>query len=200
MKITEDQKQVWDNIAEEWFEFKKNPGRNVEEFLKDKKGNILDLGSGSGRHLLKTKGKLFLVDFSEKMIELAKKRAKQKKINAEFFVSNITSLPFENNFFDSCISIASLHCIPKKEQKKAVKELYRVMKPKSQILIAVWNINSKRFKNSPKEKYVSWRDKGKRYYYLFDEKEVLELFKKAGFKLKKKFESDVNVSFILKKN
>jgi len=195
----ESQKQVWDNIAPEWNEFKKNPGRNVEEFLKNKKGKILDLGSGSGRHLLKTKGKLYLIDFSDKMIELAKQKAKQKKINAEFFVSDITSLPFEDNYFDSAISIAIFHCVLKKEQEKGVKELYRVMKPKSESLIVVWNINSKRFKNSPKEKYVSWIDKGKRYYYLFDEKEIHDLFKKVGFKIKKKFESDVNITFIAEK-
>lgn len=195
----ESQKQVWDNIAPEWNEFKKNPGRNVEEFLKNKKGKILDLGSGSGRHLLKTKGKLYLIDFSDKMIELAKQKAKQKKINAEFFVSDITSLPFEDNYFDSAISIAIFHCVLKKEQEKGVKELYRVMKPKSESLIVVWNINSKRFKNSPKEKYVGWIDKGKRYYYLFDEKEIHDLFKKVGFKIKKKFESDVNITFIAEK-
>lgn len=178
---------------------KKNPGRGVGDFLKNKKGKILDLGSGSGRNITKTKGKLYLVDFSEKMIELARKKAKKEKINAEFFVSDITSLPFENNFFDSAIAIAVFHCIPKDKHKQAVKEFYRVMKPKSEALIAVWNKNSRRFKNSPKEKYVSWRDKGKRYYYLFDEKEIHDLFKKAGFKIKEKLESDVNIVFVVKK-
>jgi ubiquinone/menaquinone biosynthesis C-methylase UbiE len=73
------QKQVWDNIAEEWYEFKITPAEHVLDFLKDKKGNILDLGSGAGRHLISIKnGKMYLVDFSKKMIELAKKRQKKK--------------------------------------------------------------------------------------------------------------------------
>lgn len=30
-----------------------------------------------------------------------------------------------------------------------------------------------------KEKMINWRDKGKRYYYLYEEKEVHDLFKKV---------------------
>jgi len=195
------QQKVWSNLAQEWYKFKDKPSHNVINFLKNKSGKILDLGSGAGRHLVKTKGKLYLVDFSEEMIKFAKKKAKKEKINAEFFVSDITKkkLPFENNFFDYCVAIAVFHCITKDKHKQSVKELYRVMKPKSEALIAVWNKDSKRFKNAGKEKYVSWRDKGKRYYYLFDEKEIYDLFKKAGFKIKEKLESDVNIVFVAEK-
>jgi ubiquinone/menaquinone biosynthesis C-methylase UbiE len=195
------QKQTWENIAEEWHEFKTKPAEHVLEFLKDKKGKILDLGSGSGRHLVKTKGKLYLVDFSKKMIELAKKRAKERKIKAEFFVADITKkkLLFEDNFFDSAIVIAVFHCIKPSEQKKAVKELYRVIKPKAEVEIAVWNKDSRRFDKSPKEIQVKWRDKGSRYYYLFNEKEIHDLFKKAGFKIKKRYEPERNIIFVAEK-
>jgi ubiquinone/menaquinone biosynthesis C-methylase UbiE len=197
----ESQKQVWNNIAKEWHQFKQNPGRGVEDFLKNKTGKILDLGSGSGRHLIKTKGKLYLVDFSSEMIKLAKQKAKKEKIEAEFFVLDVgkEKLPFPDNFFDYAICIAVLHCLNKKSQKNAVKELYRVMKPKSESLIVVWNINSKRFKNSPKEKYIKWRDKGERYYYLFDEKEIYSLFQKVGFKIKEKIDSQINIPFVCEK-
>jgi len=42
---------------------------------------VLDLGSGSGRNLinLKTKAEIYLVDFSNEMIELAKQRNKKIK-------------------------------------------------------------------------------------------------------------------------
>ncbi len=195
------QKSVWNNIAEEWYEFKTSPARHVEEFLKCKKGKILDLGSGAGRHLTKIpRGKMYLVDFSEKMIELAKKRAKEKKIEAEFFVSDLTKLPFEDNFFDSAIAIAVFHCIEgEKNRKKAVKELLRVLKKGSKAEICVWNKNSKKFMKSKKERYVQWRDKGERYYYLFDEKEIHELFKKAGFKIISKEEPQRNIIFVVEK-
>jgi len=63
---TSNQKQVWNNIAEEWHEFKKLPAESSIEFLKKQKGNVLDFGSGSGRHLMKIKdGKMHLLDFSD---------------------------------------------------------------------------------------------------------------------------------------
>ena len=194
------QENVWNKIAPEWYEFKTKPAKHTLEFLKHKTGKILDLGSGAGRHLVKIrKGKMYLIDFSKEMIKLAKKRAKEKNINAEFSVSDLTKLPFKDNFFDSAIATASFHCLNPKAQKKAVKELFRVLKPKAKAEITVWNKQAKRFKNAPKEKYVSWQDKGKRYYYLFDEKEIHELFKKAEFKIILKEEPRRNIIFVVEK-
>lgn len=200
--IIENQKKVWNAIAPEWEEFKsEKPSENVVEFLKNKTGNILDLGSGSGRHLQKIKsGKMFLVDFSEEMLKIAEKKAKKKKITVEFAVADLWKLPFEDNFFDSAICVSALHCVEKKYHKKSVEELQRVLKPKAQAYIGVWNINSKRFKNSKKEKLISWRDKGKRFYYLFDEKEVHDLFKKAGFKILESKNSEMMINFIVEKD
>jgi ubiquinone/menaquinone biosynthesis C-methylase UbiE len=195
------QKQVWDNIAEEWYNFKTNPAEHVLDFLKDKKGNILDLGSGAGRHLVKIKsGKMYLVDFSKKMIQLAKQRAKEKGIEAEFTVADLTNLPFEDNFFDSAIAIAVFHCIKGEEKRKrAAEELFRVLKPGAKAEIAVWNKDSRRFKNSPKERVVKWRDRGERYYYLFDAEEIYKLFKSVGFKIASKEEPERSITFVVKK-
>jgi len=194
------QKQIWDNIAEEWHEFKKKSSEISLDFLKKQTGKVLDLGSGSGRHLIKIKnGKMYLVDFSKEMIKLAKQKSEKEKITAEFRVANLTKLPFEKNFFDSAISISAIHCLKPKNHKKAIQELYRVLKPKAQALIGVWNKNSKRFKNSPKEKYIGWRDKGKRYYYLFDEKEIHDLFKKNKFKIISKQNSELMIRFVIEK-
>ncbi|MEK6757700.1 MAG: class I SAM-dependent methyltransferase, partial [Nanoarchaeota archaeon] len=196
------QKEIWDAIASEWTEFKTTPAEHVLEFLKNKKGNILDLGSGSGRHLinLKTKGKMHLVDFSKEMIKLAKKRAKKLNIEAEFFVADIAKLPFEDNYFDSAICIAVLTCIHGEEnRKKVIEELFRVLKPGAETDIGVWNFKSKRFKNSKKEKYIRWTDKGLRYYYFYEEKEIHDLFKDAGFKIKSTHNSEMMINFIAQK-
>jgi ubiquinone/menaquinone biosynthesis C-methylase UbiE len=196
------QKQVWDNIAEEWDEFKQIPSELSKDFLSKCSGKVLDLGSGSGRHLTKIKnGKMYLVDFSPKMIELAEKKAKKLKISAEFSVADLTKLPFEDNFFDFAISISALHCLNTQEHEKAIKELYRVMKPKSKVLIGVWNFQSKRFNQKKgKEKIIKWTNKGERYYYLFDEKEIHDLFKKAGFKILSTHNSEMMINFIAEKN
>jgi len=195
------QKKVWDNIAPEWAEFKTKPTKHTIEFLKKQTGNILDLGSGAGRHLQKIKNtKMWLVDFSKEMIKFAKEKSKQENIDAEFFVSDLTKLPFEDNFFDAAICIASLHCIKgEKNRERVVKEFFRVLKKNAKAEIGVWNKNSKRFKNSKKEKLVGWREKGKRYYYLYDEKEVHNLFKKIGFKIISTHNSEMMINFIIKK-
>ena len=196
------QKQVWNNIACEWHEFKKIPAASTIEFLKKQKGKVLDFGSGSGRHLIKIKdGKMYLLDFSEKMIELAKQKSKKEKIDAEFAVSDMTKTPYGNNFFDSAICISALHCLNKSEQKKAIKELYRILKPKAQILVGVWNKESKRLKrHKGKETLIKWNDKGERYYYLFDEKEIRNLFKKQKFKILSSDNSEMMIRFVAEKN
>lgn len=198
----ENQQQIWNTIAKEWHEFKEIPSKFSKEFLSKCTGNILDLGSGSGRHLTKIKnGKMYLVDFSEEMINLAKKKAIKLKISAEFIVAEISKrLPFQDNFFNYSISISALHCLPPKDHKKAVEELYRVMKKKGKALIGVWNFHSKRFNQKKgKEKLVGWRDKGKRYYYLFEEDEIHDLFKSVGFKVLSTHNSEMMINFIVEK-
>ncbi len=202
---SQSQESVWNSIAPEWHGFKTSPSQHVIEFLENKSGNILDHGSGSGRHLIafpkNFKGKIFLVDFSSEMIKFAKKRAKESKIKEiQFDVSDLSKLPYEDNFFDSVFSIAAIHCIKPEFHDKVVSEIYRILKPKSEALIEVWNKESNRFKKHPsKEKNVGWRDKGKRFYYLFDEKEIFNLFEKHNLKIIKKLDHGVNISFIVKK-
>ncbi|MDP2672568.1 MAG: class I SAM-dependent methyltransferase [Nanoarchaeota archaeon] len=216
------QKEIWDKIAPEWNEYKTIPAEHTINFLKKTSGKVLDLGSGSGRHLVKIKdGKMYLVDFSKEMLKLAEKKSKKEKINAEFKQANIWEIPYEDEFFDYAICISALHCVETSEQReKVIRELYRVLKNGGKAEIGVWNIKSKRFKNinreqkignfltsSPKrgriegkEKYVKWTDKGERYYYLYDEKEVHNLFKKAGFKIISTHNSEMMINFIVEKN
>jgi len=195
------QKQVWEAIANDWKEFREKPIPEVLNFLKTKKGNILDLGSGAGRHLVKIKkGKMHLVDFSENMLKLAEQKSKKNKIPADFLTAKMDSLNFENNFFDSAICIDSLHCIEEdKDRKKTIKELFRVLKPKAEVLVSLWNKDSQRFKNSQKEKLIKWKEKGERYYYLYSEKEAHEEFEKQEFKIKKILNKGMKIMFIASK-
>ncbi len=196
-----DQKKAWNSIAEDWSKFRDKPREDVLDFLKKQKGKILDLGCGSGRHFIKSKKiKFYGVDFSKEMLQLAEKKIRDNKINAILFKSDIHKIPFEDNFFDSAICIASLHCLETKtNREKAVKELSRVLKLKAKLLISVWNKNSKRFKTSKKEKYIGWLNKSKRYYYFFDKEEIYNLFENQNFKIIEKFPLERNIVFIAKK-
>ena len=201
---TPNQEQVWDNIAEEWHEFKTSPSFNATEFINNSKGKILDLGSGSGRNLLKLKNEktkeIYLVDFSQKMLDFALERAKKLKLNVNITKSGLEKIPFKDNFFDAAICVAAIHCIPEaKIRKGALEEIYRVLKKGAKADIEVWDKNSERFKKAPKQKFINWRDKGKRFYYLYEKQELKELLEKIGFKIIEKPPHKANLIFIVEK-
>lgn len=207
MKVP-DQKKVWNKIAPEWYLFKdKNKAyinkfqQSILEFLKDQKGNILDLGAGTGRYLTKIKnGKMILVDFSKEMIKIAKQNAKKKKIEAEFQIANSSNLPFKDNFFNAAICISIVQCIPdSKNRIQTFKELYRVLKPGAKAKIGTWNKEGGRFKNKPKESCINWTNKGERYYYFYSKDELKKELENVGFKIIKDMSDKPNIDYIIQK-
>jgi len=200
----ENQEDVWDRIAPEWHEYKKIPSVGSAEFVKAAHGNLLDLGSGSGRHLQKIDGIYFLQDISNEMLKLAHEKAKNLGIKHEIIHSSMETIPKEDLFFDFAICISALHCIPGEEvRKKVISELHRVLKKGGKAYVGVWNCKSKRFKrktrNDEKEKLVGWSGKGNRYYYLYDEEEIHNQFKGVGFKILSTHNSEMMINFIVEK-
>ena len=200
----ESQEKVWDEIASEWHEFKLAPSQTATDLINSSFGKILDFGSGSGRNLLKVKNgkdrKFYLVDFSGEMLKLAEKRAEELNLNVMTMKSELDSVDFPDNYFDAAVCTAAIHCLTtEKKREDAVKELHRVLKPGAKAVVEVWNKNSKRFAKRPKERFVSWRDRGSRYYYLYDEDEFRELLEKTGFKIIEKVPHSANIIFVVKK-
>ncbi len=198
------QEQVWDKIAFKWNEFKTHPSKYAYEFLKNKKGKILDVGCGSGRNfsVFPYKSEIYGVDFSKNLLNYARQNA--KKIGREVELKKMQNeiIPYPDNYFDYALCTAVLHCIDsKKKRQKLIKEIYRVLKPRGEILISVWSRNEKRLKNRPKETYVPWTSAGvkKRYTYIYDKQELLQEIKDAGFKIKKAVE-DREIKVIGKKD
>ncbi|MEK6895674.1 MAG: class I SAM-dependent methyltransferase [Nanoarchaeota archaeon] len=182
---SEDQRKVWDDIAPEWDEFKHNTDKRVLNFLETKGGNVLDLGCASGRFFVKSSAKFYGVDFSQEMLNIAKKNAIRLGVNFEGFKVDLSSenLPFKDDFFDRIICVAVLHCITsEKGRTNLLKEIKRVLKKDGKALIKVWNRSSKRF-GGKEEKFISWRDKGKRYYYFYSPEELKKELEKFGFKI-----------------
>jgi ubiquinone/menaquinone biosynthesis C-methylase UbiE len=194
MNLKENQEEVWDKIAKEWKKFRDNPINELKEFLKDKKGKVLDLGCGSGRNFFEKKGLGFYgIDFSEQMVKLAKKKPYKKVLK-----SNAWEIKFPDNFFNCALYISALHCIPSEENReKSLIELARVLKPKARAFISVWDKEQPKFKNKGKEIYLKWGFKeGKkefyieRYYRLYTKKEIIKLLEKH-FRIIKVYEKEV---------
>ena len=196
------QKEIWNEIASQWKEYRKKPFEFVSDFLKDKSGKILDLGCGSGRHFSCIKGEIFALDFSSEMLKHAQQTAKTLKIKPEFFDSVASKLPFKNNFFDSAIYINALHCIENKEDRsKSLTELFRVLKPGAQAIISVWGKNQNRIKGKSKDQLIPWtkgKEKFLRYYYIYDKAEFESLLKEKGLNIIKIKEEDNLVATIQK--
>ncbi|MBS3080569.1 class I SAM-dependent methyltransferase [Candidatus Pacearchaeota archaeon] len=190
------QKKIWNSIAKPWKTYivKKIP--IVEEFLKDKKGLVLDLGCGAGRNMIPNSNIFYYgVDFSAKQLKQAEKYAKKNKIKAKFFESSADDLSnFKNEMFDYGLFISALHCLETKEKrKKAINEFFRVLTPNAEALISIWNSEDKRFKsvNYHGDVYMSWKENNilyMRYYYLFHNQEFLDLVKDTGFKILRFYE------------
>lgn len=185
------QEEVWDSIADSWKEYRTREIPIVSEFLKNKKGKIIDLGCGAGRNMIKNNHiEYYGVDFSEKMINLAKQYVKKEKINAKLFKSKVDKLnkeDFQDKMFDYGLFIATLHCLEtKKERENALKEFYRILKKDAEALISVWNSEDKRFQGFKGDIYMSWKENNilhMRYYYLYDKQELIDLLENSGFKI-----------------
>ena len=91
---------------------------------------IIDVGSGTGdliNLLLKKKitNRIYSVDLNKEMLKYCKKKFNKKKIN--FINANAEKLPFSDNFFDKYIISFCLRNIT--DQKRGLREAYRVLKP-----------------------------------------------------------------------
>ncbi len=168
---------------------------------------ILDLGCGSGRFYKVLKDKsvdYFGIDFSEKLIEIAKRNYP----GARFQVADVLNLPFPDNYFDKVYSISVLHQIPSKRfRTRSLKEIHRVLKPGGILILRVWNIFKRpnfwklflkytilkvilKSKLDFLDVFIPWKDsEGKivleRYFHCFNQSELKKIIKKTGFKVKK---------------
>jgi len=196
------QEQVWNSIAEKWNEYMEKPLSEVLDFLKNKKGKLLDLGCGSGRHFIEFNGTIYGVDFSEKLLSLALKKSESIDKKIILIKSSADKLQFKDNFFDCAIFIRALHCIDSENaRRRSVKELHRVLKPEARAFIQTWGKNNSRLKTKDKECFIPWTVNGKKYLrhtYIFDKEELEKMLKKSGFVVEKIWE-DRNINVIVKK-
>lgn len=187
------QEVVWDSIAGAWNKYVVKKIPIIQDFLKNKKGKIIDLGCGDGRNMIPNSNiEYYGIDFSQSSLNHAKKRCKREKVKCKIFKSKVDKLNkkiFKNNMFNAGLFIAALHCLETPQERlNSLKEFHRVLKPKAQAIITIWNSEDKRFKcvNNKGDIYMSWKDKGvlhMRYYYLFKKDKFFKLLDKAGFKI-----------------
>jgi len=166
----------------------------------------LDLGCGNGRlfEVLRDKKVDYIgADFSEKLIEIAKKRYPE----AKFQVTDALNLSFPSNFFDKIYAVSVLQHIPSKEfQLQFLKEAKRVLKPEGLLILRVWDLWRRKkgrklifkytflkligkSKLDFKDIFLPWKDSRgqiliQRYLHCFTKRELEKSVKESGLKIK----------------
>jgi SAM-dependent methyltransferase len=165
----------------------------VKEYLDSFKSNsiILDVGCGNGKYMnyrddLIIKG----VDISIELVKICRNKG------FDVCQGNMTNLyEFDDNTFDGLLAVASYHHLDNEEdRKKALEEMYRVLKIGGRCFIEVWakeqttNDNKHTSKFTNNSNLVKWTSSKTgevyyRYYNIYSNNELL----KEVIKLKPEF-------------
>ena len=104
---------------------------------------LLEIGCGLGTDLLQfARGGAVVtgVDLTPASVELVRKRFAMYGLAVEARVADAERLPFSDNSFDVVYSFGVLHHTP--NTRKAVEEVYRVLKPGGRIIIMLYHRRS----------------------------------------------------------
>ena len=139
----------WDDAAESWVDFV----RMGKDYYRDELNNpaafrlignvkdklVLDLACGEGYNtrILAGKGaKVVGVDFSTKLVQLAKTEEAKKKLGINYYIADAADLSrFPNGHFDLVTCFMALQDI--KDYRKAVSEVVRVLKNRGRFVFSI---------------------------------------------------------------
>ena len=135
----------WDNVFAEKGKYFTTPHPDMERLanLFREKGvrRILDLGCGTGRHLLfllKKGFEVYGLDGSPNGLEIAENWLTEENLSSELTCQKVEhEFPYKNDFFDAVISIQVIHHNLMKDIKFTVNEILRTLKTEGFIFLTV---------------------------------------------------------------
>ncbi|MEK6826172.1 MAG: class I SAM-dependent methyltransferase [Nanoarchaeota archaeon] len=112
-------------------EYRKRIIKNLP--IEKDKLKILDAGCGTGSlaiELKKLNSRLVLygIDADSNILDIAKKKAKEKNLSIYYQQGVLEKLPFPNEYFDVVYSSLVLHHLGTREKQEALNEIYRVLR------------------------------------------------------------------------
>jgi ubiquinone/menaquinone biosynthesis C-methylase UbiE len=132
---------------------KTHPTTNLQEICELNSPMILDIGCGTGRcsiklaKSLKKDGHIYGIDIFNSVISgnsiqrvQANARIENVEVNTTFKFGSIFKIPFQDDFFDVVNIAYVLHEI--NDKKKALSEIYRVLKPDGWLFITEFHKRS----------------------------------------------------------
>lgn len=132
---------------------------------------ILDAGCGTGylAKRLEKYGQVWGIDINPYAISFAKRRGvKVKK-------SSVTKIPFQTNNFDVVVSVDVIYHKEVRDDKKAIREFLRVLKPGG---ILILRVPANKWLKLTHDRHVHTRER-------YDKKELRNKLIKVGFRIEK---------------
>jgi ubiquinone/menaquinone biosynthesis C-methylase UbiE len=175
----------WDQIYKQYGKFVEAPEEGLEKIVETfrEKGvrTVLDLGCGSGRHLVffaERSFEVYGIDISETGISIADEWLKEKKLHANLKIGSVYEpLPYGDRFFDAVVSIRVLHHARIEDIRGAIKEIERVLKPAGLVFVTVRKRVAKRrrlkFRKLDSRTYVPLEGDEKGLVHFLFNKELL---------------------------
>ena len=173
----------WEEIYKRYGKFLVDPQEDMDRvvalFKEHNVRKVLDLGCGSGRHLIylaKHGFAVYGIDLAETGIKIAKDWLDEKNLQAKLEIGSVyEKLPYDDDFFDAIVSIRVIHHAKIGDIRKAIKEIQRVLKPRGLIFITVRKRISKKrrlkFKTLDSRTYIPIEgDEKGLIHYLFNKK------------------------------
>lgn len=134
-------KRGYDKIAEE-YQIDRHAfdhSRELVEFagFLPKSGKVLDVGCGAGvpvaKFLVEAGFEVVGIDFSEKMLKLARKNVPQ----GTFVRMNMTKMDFADNSFDGLTAFYSIIHVPREKHSLLFKSFNRILRPDGIMLVCM---------------------------------------------------------------
>ncbi len=137
--------QQWNKIFKERGKFFTRPQEDIprvaKTFREHNVKRVLDLGCGSGRHIIylaKHGFEVYGIDVAPEGVRLAKEWLTKSKLQADLKTGSVyEKLPYEDNFFDAVISIQVIHHARITIIREAISEIERVLRPNGLVFITV---------------------------------------------------------------
>lgn len=110
-------------------------GKLREEIFKEVSGKVLEVGVGTGKNIefYPENAEVTAIDFSEKMLNKARRKASILNRNVELLVMDAEDMKFNDNTFDYIITTCVFCSIP--DPIKGFSEVKRVLKPSGKMIM-----------------------------------------------------------------
>lgn len=184
-------KEFWEDVDREYED--QADRMAIRKLLPKRMEKFADIGGGYGRlagEYLKRAHNVIIFDYSKTELKQAKEIYGDQ---IETRAGDIYELPFKDGELDGLMMVRVTHHL--KDMKKAIAELYRVLKPGGVAVIEVANkrtlpkmarfVTGRSNVNPFDKKVANYKEISKNGFYNYHPKYVEEIFDKVGFNTEK---------------